>query len=65
MCLALLFQDANPHGGGEHDLIAKSAWDDAGKWAAFAEPPLVEGYLYVPDQAYARVPTETEVAAVV
>jgi hypothetical protein len=65
VCLALLFQNASPHGGGEHDVIAKAAWDAAGEWAAYAEPALVAGYLYVPQQPYARVATSAEVTAVV
>ncbi|MFD9740369.1 hypothetical protein [Umezawaea sp. NPDC059074] len=65
VCLALLLQDASPHGGGRHDAIAKTAWDTAGEWAAFAEPEVVARYLHVSDQAYARVATEAEVAAVI
>jgi hypothetical protein len=65
VCLALLLQDASPHGGGRHDAIAKTAWDTAGEWAAYAEPALVTGYLHVSEQPYARVASEAEVAAVV
>jgi hypothetical protein len=65
VCLALLFQDATPHGGSEHDLIAKSAWDKTREWVGYAELLLVEGYLYVPEQSHARVASESEVAAVI
>jgi len=65
VCLALLFQDANPHGGTEHDLIAKAAWNSAREWAPFAESHLVEAYLYLPEQAHARVATQTEVETVI
>ncbi|KJK51668.1 hypothetical protein UK23_05980 [Lentzea aerocolonigenes] len=65
VCLGLLLQDASLHGGSEHDVIARSAWDAAGDWAAYAEPELVEEYLYVPDQPYARVASAAEVTAVI
>jgi hypothetical protein len=65
VCLALLFQDASPHGGGEHDVIAKAAWDAASGLVAYAEAPLVEDYLSVPDQPYARVASSAEVTAVI
>jgi hypothetical protein len=65
VCLALLRQDATLHGGGEHDLIARAAWAQARGWAAFAEPALVEGYLYQPEQPHAQVASETEVQAVI
>lgn len=56
---------ASPRGGGEHDIIAKTAWDTASDLVAYAESPLVAGYLSVPEQPYARVPSEAEVTAVV
>lgn len=65
VCMALLLHDATLHGGNEHDLIAKTAWAHTRQWAAFAEPTLVEGYLYQPDQPYAQVASETEVHAVI
>ncbi len=64
VCLALLFQDASSHGGGEHDLVSKAAWDKAKAWAAFAEPQLIVEYLHEPKQEHARVASEAEVLAV-
>jgi hypothetical protein len=65
VCLALLFQDTTLHGGDERDVITKTAWGKASEWAAFAEPVLVEEYLYVPDKPYARVPNLSEVTNVI
>jgi hypothetical protein len=65
VCLALLTRDASLYGGGERDLIAQKAWNDAKECAAFAEPELVEGYLRQPAQPYAQVATATEVQAVI
>lgn len=65
VCLALLLQDATLHGGGTRDLIARTAWVEARKWAAFAEPALVERYLYLPKQPYAQVASDTQVQAVI
>jgi hypothetical protein len=65
VCLALLLQDAGLHGGGEHDIIAKAAWVDAAELVAYADPALAEEYLHAPDKPYARVPTWSEVEAVI
>ncbi|EHR58960.1 phospholipase D-like domain-containing protein [Saccharomonospora cyanea] len=65
VCLTLLCQDANLHGGTEHDLIAKAAWNSAREWVPFAEPELVENYLYLPNQPYARVASHAEVTALI
>jgi hypothetical protein len=65
VCLALLLQDANLLGGNAHDAIAKDAWDSAGELPAYADVSLAEGYLCVPEQAYARVATAGEVSDVV
>lgn len=62
VCVALLFQDADPHRGTERDLLAKSAWAHAHECVSHADPQIVDGYLYVPEQAHSRVAAETEVA---
>ena len=62
--LALLGQDATLHGGRPRDLLQR-AWDAAGKWAAYAEPALVDHYLYQPAQSYSRVADRGEVDAVI
>lgn len=65
VCLALLVQDTVPGRGDEADLIARSAWRNVGKWAAHAEPELLQGYLHAPEQPYARVATESEVRSLI
>ncbi|MBY8851578.1 hypothetical protein K7G98_25960, partial [Saccharothrix sp. MB29] len=65
VCLALLFQDASPHGGGERDVIAKTAWEVARESVAFADRRLAVEYLHRPAQPHARVVSETEVDEVI
>jgi hypothetical protein len=65
ICLALLLQEANLHGGAGADVIARSAWDEGQEWAAFAEEEVVAKFLTPSTQVHARVATESEVQAVV
>lgn len=65
VCLALLLQDANLHGGTPRDLIARATWTEASGWAAYADSQMIADYLYQPDQAHARIATESEVEEVV
>jgi hypothetical protein len=65
VCLALLLQDASLHGGTPRDLIARDAWTGASDWAAYADSQIIADYLYQPDQAHARIATESEVEEVV
>ncbi|ATE56624.1 hypothetical protein [Actinosynnema pretiosum] len=65
VCLALLFQDATPHGGAAHDVIAKAAWEAGRGSAAFADRGLATEYLHHPVQPHARVASESEVDAVI
>jgi len=65
VCLALLLQDAGLHGGTPRDLIAREAWTEASAWAAYADSQMIADYLYQPNQAHARVATESEVEQVV
>nr|WP_052479308.1 hypothetical protein [Kibdelosporangium sp. MJ126-NF4]CEL23530.1 hypothetical protein [Kibdelosporangium sp. MJ126-NF4]CTQ89144.1 hypothetical protein [Kibdelosporangium sp. MJ126-NF4] len=63
--LALLLQEANLHGSAGADLVAKSAWDAAQEWAAFADESVVERFLVHSTQLHARVATESQVQSVV
>lgn len=65
VCLALLFQGASPHGGGEHDIIAKAAWEAARESVAFADRRLVVEYLHRAAQPHARVVSESEVDEII
>lgn len=65
VCLALLGQETTPGSGDETDLIARAAWRSVGEWAAYAELELVRGYLYPPEQPYARVAAESEAEAII
>jgi hypothetical protein len=65
VCFALLFRNASPYGGSEHDITLKAAWEKAGSYAAFAEPELVERYLDQPQQSYAIVAGEEEVRHII
>ncbi|MET9629468.1 hypothetical protein ABZX92_18600 [Lentzea sp. NPDC006480] len=63
--LAQLLQDARLRGGSEADVIARSAWEKAQEWAAYAEDRHVERLLHASTEAGARVVTESEVQEVV
>lgn len=65
VCLALLFQGASPHGGGEHDIIAKAAWEAGRESAAFADRRLAVEYLHRAAQPHARVVSESEVDEII
>ncbi|WP_309116498.1 hypothetical protein, partial [Saccharothrix sp.] len=65
VCLALLFQDASPHGGRERDIIAKAAWEAAREFVAFADRRLAVEYLHSAAQAHARVVSESEVDEII
>jgi hypothetical protein len=62
--LALLSQSATLHGGRPEDLVLQRTWEAVGKWAAGAEPDLIDHYLYQPAQTYSRVADRDEVDAV-
>lgn len=61
VCVALLYQDVEPHRGTERDLIFKSAWDNARETIARADLALAERYLYRPDVTHSRVAMESDV----
>ena len=63
--LGLMSQDATLNGGRERDLVLQRTWDAVGKWAARAEPDLIDHYLYQPAQSYSRVADYQEVEAVI
>ena len=65
VCLALLLQGTRLHGGSPQDLIARTAWTYAADWAAYADSQMIADYLYQPNQAHARVATQSEVEEVV
>ncbi|MFI9812556.1 phospholipase D-like domain-containing protein [Saccharothrix variisporea] len=65
VCLALLFQGATLHGGGERDVIARAAWEAGRESAAFADRRLTTEYLHEATQPHARVVTESEVENVI
>jgi hypothetical protein len=63
--LALLVQDASLHGGREHDLILRRAWEAVRFYTAMAEPELSGQYLYQPAQSYTRVAGLAGVEAII
>jgi hypothetical protein len=65
MGLALMSQTATLHGGRQQDLVFQRTWDAVGKWAAQAEPDLIDHYLYQPAQTYSRVTDRQDVDAVI
>lgn len=65
VCLTVLLPDATLHGGREHDILAKSAWQDTAEWAAFGEPALAKEYLHISKEPYARVPTDSEIDEII
>ncbi|GAB3204483.1 hypothetical protein [Nocardia tengchongensis] len=63
--LALLFQDANLHGGAAEDTILRSAWKELGEWAAYADENLVDEYLIPSSRGYSRIPGEGGIIKVI
>jgi hypothetical protein len=63
--LALMSQNATLYGGRLEDLVLQRTWQAVGKWAADAQPDLIDHYLYQPAQTYSRVAGRDEVDAVI
>jgi hypothetical protein len=63
--LALMSETATLHGGRQQDLVFQRTWGAVGKWAAQAEPDLIDHYLYQPAQTYSRVTDRQDVDAVI